>query len=69
MASSRWWPVESWASIWIQHPDVKARIDGQLFEVRAVQITDAGLRESVLRYRDYDPVPAGIAVFRFEPRG
>jgi hypothetical protein len=66
-ALAPWWP-ESWAEIWIEHPEVRVRLDDQLFELRAVLVTDAELREPVLRERGYDPVPAGIALFRFEPR-
>jgi len=67
-ALASWWPVESWAEIWIGHPEVRVRLDGQLFELRAVRVTDPEQRERVLRQRGYDPVPAGIALFRFEPR-
>jgi len=67
-ALASWWPVESWAAIWIAHPAVKVRLGDELFELRAVQISDAAQRESVLRFRGYDPVPAGIVVFRFDPR-
>ena len=67
-ALASWWPVTSWAAIWIEHPDVRVRLGGRLFDLRAAHITDPALRERVLRFRDYDPVPAGIAVFRFEPR-
>ncbi len=67
-ALSSWWPVTSWAVIWMEQPDVRVRIGGRLFELRAAHVTDPALRERVLRFRGYDPVPAGIVVFRFEPR-
>ena len=67
-ALSSWWPVESWAAIWIQQPEVRVRIGDELFAMRAVHVTDSEQRERVLRYRGYDPVRAGIALFRFEPR-
>jgi hypothetical protein len=67
-ALASWWPVQSWAEIWIAHPDVRVRLDEQLYELRAVHVTAPAEREAVLRHRGYDPVPAGIAVFRFEPR-
>jgi hypothetical protein len=67
-ALASWWPVESWAEIWIEHPEVRVRLGDQLFEVRAVQVTDPERRRAVLRFRGYDPVPDGIALFRFEPR-
>jgi len=67
-ALSSWWPVESWAAIWIAHPDVRVRLGDHLFELRATHITDPPLREAVLRERGYDPVPEGIQVFRFDPR-
>jgi hypothetical protein len=40
----------------------------ECFELRAVHVTEPALRESVLRFRGYDPVPAGIALFRLDPR-
>ena len=68
-ALSSWWPVESWAAIWIAHPEVRVRLGGELFELEAVHVTDAAQREAILRFRGYDPVPPGIVLFRFEPRG
>jgi hypothetical protein len=67
-ALASWWPVESWAAIWIAHPEVKVRLGDELFELQAVRITEAAQRESVLHFRGYDPVPPGIVVFRFDPR-
>ena len=67
-ALAAWWPVESWAAIWLEQPDVRVRIGEQLFELRAVRVTDASLREPILRERGYDPVPDGIVLFRFELR-
>jgi hypothetical protein len=67
-ALAPWWPAESWAEIWIQHPDVRVRVDGRLYELRAVRITDPALREPVLRARGYDPAPDGVVLFRFDPR-
>jgi hypothetical protein len=67
-ALAPWWPVESWASIWIEHPEVRVRIDGRIFELTAVHVTDAEQRDPVLHQRGYDPVPDGIALFRLEPR-
>ena len=68
-ALASWWPVESWAAIWIAHPEVRVRLGDELFELRAAHVTDAATRDAVLRFRGYDPVPPGIQVFRFEPRG
>jgi hypothetical protein len=67
-ALASWWPVESWAVIWIENPEVRVRLGTQLFELNAVLVTAPEQREPVLRYRGYEPVPAGIALFRFEPR-
>lgn len=67
-ALAPWWPVESWAAIWLEHPDVRVRIDEALYELRAVRVTDAGVRDPVLRLRGYDPPPDGILLFRFDPR-
>jgi hypothetical protein len=67
-AFSRWWPVESWAAIWVEHPEVRVRIGDQLYDLRAVRVTDPELRSAILELRGYDPPPDGIAVFRFEPR-
>ncbi len=67
-ALASWWPVSSWAAIWIERPEVRVRLGGRLFDLRAMHVTDPEQREPVLRHRGYDPVPAGIALFRFEPR-
>ena len=67
-ALSSWWPVESWAAIWIASPDVRVRLGDRLFELQAVHVTDAAERDAVLKFRGYDPIPAGIQVFRFESR-
>jgi hypothetical protein len=63
-----WWPVQSWAAVWLEHPDVRVRIDEALYELKAVRVTQAPQREAVLKFRGYDPVPDGIVLFRFEPR-
>ena len=68
-ALAEWWPVESWAAIWLAHPDVRVRIGGRIYELRAVRVTDAAVRAPILAARGYDPVPDGIVLFRFEPRG
>lgn len=67
-ALADWWPVESWAAIWLARPDVRVRIGEQIFELRAVHVTDAAVREPLLKRRGYDPVPEGIVLFRFEAR-
>ena len=66
-ALADWWP-ESWAAIWIEEPDVRVRIGDAIYELRAVRVTDAALRETMLNERGYDPVPDGIVVFRFDAR-
>jgi hypothetical protein len=65
---ANWWPTQSWAAIWLEHPDVRVRIGERIYDLRAVQVTDAALREPILRERGYDPVPDGIVLFHFEPR-
>jgi hypothetical protein len=67
-AFAPWWPVESWAAIWIEHPEVRVRIGSALYELRAVHVTESSERESILAHRGYDPAPEGIAVFRFDRR-
>jgi hypothetical protein len=67
-ALAPWWPVESWAAVWIAHPDVRLRIDGAIYELRAVRVPESPERETVLAARGYDPMPPGIVLFRFEPR-
>ena len=68
-ALAPWWPVESWAAVWIEHPDVKVRMDDALYELRAVRVTDAAERDPILVSRGYEPVPEGIVLFRFDARG
>jgi hypothetical protein len=67
-ALASWWPVESWAAVLIENPDLRVRLGDELYELRAVRVTDEAEREPVLRFRGYDPVPPGIVVFRLEPR-
>jgi hypothetical protein len=67
-ALADWWPVQSWAGVWIEHPDVRVRIGDALYDVEAKRVSDPQERESVLAFRGYDPVPEGIVLFRFEPR-
>jgi hypothetical protein len=65
---SSWWPARSWALIWLEEPAVKVRIGDAIFALDAREVQDAAERDKVLRHRGYDPPPAGILVFRFEPR-
>ena len=67
-ALAPWWPTQSWAAIWIEQPEVLVRIGTELFELRAVEVTDAPERNPILESRGYDPVTDGIAVFRFDDR-
>jgi hypothetical protein len=67
-ALAEWWPAESWAAVWLEHPDVRVRIGEALYELRAVRVVDPAVREPILRARGYDPVPEGIVLFRFEAR-
>ena len=67
-ALAGWWPTESWAAIWLEHPDVRVRIGERIFELRAAREMDAAVREPILVDRGYDPVPDGIVLFRLEPR-
>jgi hypothetical protein len=66
-AMADWWP-ESWAEVWLAEPDVRVRIGDRIYELRAERVTDAALREALLKERGYDPVPEGIVLFRFDPR-
>jgi hypothetical protein len=68
-ARASWWPVQSWAAIWVEHPDVRVRIGDSLYDLTAREVADASERAAILSFRGYDPVPEGIVVFRFEPRG
>lgn len=67
-ALASWWPVTSWAAIWLEHPDVLVRIGNAIYPLTATRVTDAPQRETLLALRGYDPVPAGIVLFRFDPR-
>jgi hypothetical protein len=68
-ALASWWPVTSWAAVWIEHPDVRVRIDDAIYELRASRVTEPAERTAILKLRGYDPPPDGIVVFRFVPRG
>ena len=67
-ALAPWWPVKSWAAIWIEHPEVRVRIDDAIFELQAVREADGPVRQEILEQRGYHPVPDGIVLFRFDPR-
>jgi hypothetical protein len=67
-ALASWWPTESWAAVWIEHPDVKVRIGDALYELRAMRVVDAAERDPILVSRGYQPVPDGIVLFRFDAR-
>jgi hypothetical protein len=67
-AQASWWPVQSWAVVWLEHPNVQVRIGDALYPLVATPVTEPALREEILRFRGYDPVPPGILVFRFDPR-
>jgi hypothetical protein len=67
-ALADWWPTESWAVVWLQHPDVRVRIGERIYELRAVRVSDEGVRTPILVARGYEPVPDGIVLFRLEPR-
>ncbi len=58
-----WWPMESWASIWQQEPNVVVRIGNDLFRLTAHVVT--GTRHEILTARGYEPIPDGIVVFKF----
>jgi hypothetical protein len=66
-ALASWWPVQSWAAVWIDNPDVRVRIDESIYDVRAERVTD-DTRAPISKFRGYDPVPDGIVLFRFTPR-
>jgi hypothetical protein len=63
-----WWPVKSWAVVWIEHPDVRVRIGDALYDLRATPVDAGPERDAVLGMRGYAPIPEGIVLFRFEPR-
>ncbi len=63
-----WWPVKSWAVVWMEHPEVQVRIGDALYPLVATPVTAAEERDTVLAFRGYDPVPPGIVLFRFDPR-
>ena len=67
-AQASWWPVTSWAAVWLEHPKVQVRIGESLYPLVATPVTDAAEREN-------DPAPSaattrspGIVLFRFDPR-
>jgi len=67
-AQASWWPVTSWAAVWLEHPDVRVRIGDSLYDLKATPVSPGSERDTVLGMRGYDPIPEGIVLFRFEPR-
>lgn len=68
-ALASWWPVTSWAKVWIAHPDVRVRVGDEIYELRAARVTSPPERAGVLQHRGYEPPPDGIVVFRLVSRG
>jgi hypothetical protein len=46
----------------------QVRSDQQIFELRAVHLSNPIERTDVLTFCGYEPVPEGIVAFRFGPR-
>ena len=67
-AQAPWWPVKSWATVWIEHPEVRVRIGDTLYDLVAAPLEMGAQRSAILGQRGYDPVPEGIVLFRFDPR-
>ncbi len=44
---ARWWPVQSWAAVWLEHPDVRVRIADAIYELEARRVTEGPEREAV----------------------
>ncbi len=49
-------------------PRVRLKIGDQLYERRAILITDAAERRRILRTPDGESLPEGVAVYRMDPR-
>jgi hypothetical protein len=70
-------PLKRWPHRALADPRVRLRIDGRIYQRRAVLVTDAGLVERLRQAiaAKYDIAPDGIAAridvwfFRMEPRG
>lgn len=62
-ARAPWYPVESWAEIWLEEPAVQVRLGDALYSLEAVAVTEPQVRTEVLTSRGYDPVPEGIVLF------
>ena len=67
-ALASWYPFESWASIWLEHPDVRVRFSDSIYELHAERVGEAALRTKLLNSRGYDSVPEGILLFHLRPR-
>ena len=60
-----WYPFESWAAIWLEHPEVRVRFGDTIYELSAQRVPDSPLRTRILARRGYEPVPDGIVLFSF----
>jgi len=58
----------SWVSVVAEDPDIQLAINGAVHDMTLVRVDDAASRLSILRNRDYDPVPNAIEVYRIRPR-
>lgn len=59
---------EAWATAAGRDPEVRLRVHGKIYELRAERVTDESLRERVLASRGFDPVPDGIQLFALQRR-
>ena len=67
-ALASWYPFESWASIWLNHPEVRVRFGESIYELYTQRVTETVRRAEILTARGYDPVPEGIVVFHLRGR-
>jgi hypothetical protein len=67
-AQAPWWPVKSWAVVWLEHPEVRVRVGDSLYDLTATPVGMGAQRDAILGMRGYDPVPEEILLFRFDPR-
>ena len=54
----------AWAYVVADKPNLLVEIDGSVYSMKAELVSDEQQRSSILRNRDYDPIPQEIRVYK-----
>ncbi len=60
--------TKTWPKYVVRDPDVRLKIDGKVYERKAVLITDPHAKMRFLGRGDHGDLPPGIEIYRMDPR-